>query len=126
MARNRDAAVSADNRGVVRRKAAILPGGRATFVSSAPAARIARAIRAAGAPARVSNSAGGFVCNHLYYLGGCFLAEERPAVPFIFLHVPAAPGQAVAFAGAPTLTAQDAGRAMRVAIAIMVEAVAAW
>ena len=119
-ARNRDDALAPDNRGIVRgRGGAIVSGGRETFVSSAPVARIARAIRAAGLPARVSNSAGGFVCNHLYYLGGRFLAEDRPSVPFAFLHVPAAPGQAAALAGAPQLETDDAARAIRIAIETM-------
>jgi pyroglutamyl-peptidase len=117
-ARNRDDAAAADNRGIVRRGVAAIPDAPELFVTSAPVERIARAIRAAGLPAHVSNNAGGFVCNHLYFRAGRFLEERDAAARFVFLHVPVTPLQAAKSGSAP-MTSEEVVRALRIAIETM-------
>ena len=45
----------------------IAPDGPAAHFATLPVKAMVAAIRAAGVPAEVSNSAGTFVCNHLMY-----------------------------------------------------------
>ena len=120
-ARNLDDANAPDNAGALRRAVRIAEGGPERLETRASVQAIARAIRAAGIPARVSTDAGGFVCNHLYfgalrYLGGL----DRP-VPAIFLHLPATPEQTPAGASAKRLTPANGADALRAAASAMVD-----
>ena len=83
-ARNVANATTPDNRGVVRGAAAPDPGPE-RLEATVPVGEIARAIRGAGVPARVSTNAGDYVCNHLYYGALAFLcAASRPGRPRCF------------------------------------------
>jgi pyroglutamyl-peptidase len=62
----RDAKI-ADNAGVFHSGQPIDPEGDAAYFSTLPVEKMAAAIRAAGIPASVSNTAGTYVCNHLMY-----------------------------------------------------------
>ena len=83
-----------DNAGFQPREEPVLPGAPAAYFVRLPVAALAQAIRAAGVPARVSNSAGLFVCNALL----CRLLHEiethYPQMRGGFLHVPCLPEQA--------------------------------
>ena len=63
----------------------------AAYFSTVPVAAMAQAIRDAGVPGTVSNSAGAFVCNDTLYLLLHHFADTATRVGFI--HVPAAPHQ---------------------------------
>jgi pyroglutamyl-peptidase len=64
---NRDDARIADNAGRKPAGTPIVPGGPAAYRSTLPVEAIVRALRARGIPARVSPSAGRYVCNHVFY-----------------------------------------------------------
>ena len=117
VARNSAGAATPDNRGVAG--AAMKLGGPALLEATVSANDIARAIRAAGLPARVSTNAGDYVCNHLFYGGLRHLQKCAPATPTVFVHLPAAPGQSPRRANARRLATADAVRALQAAIAAM-------
>ncbi len=87
-----DAAIP-DNDGAKPMDVPIVPDGPAAYFATLPVKAMAEAIRAAGVPAGVSNTAGTFVCNHLMYSLLHILATERPGVRGGFMHVPYMPGQ---------------------------------
>ena len=66
----------------------ILPGGPAAYFSTLPIKPMAAAIRAAGVPAEISNTAGTFVCNSLFYQMRHYTETRCPEVPCGFIHVP--------------------------------------
>ncbi len=71
----------------------VIHGGTAAYVSTLPIKAIVSAIRSHDIPASVSNSAGTFVCNHVFY-GLMHELREKPAVRGGFIHVPFLPKQA--------------------------------
>ncbi|MFH8348921.1 pyroglutamyl-peptidase I [Streptomyces sp. NPDC018045] len=71
----------------------IVPGGPAAYFAALPVKACVAAVREAGVPASVSNTAGTFVCNHVFYDLMHLIATERPALRGGFVHVPYAPGQ---------------------------------
>ncbi|MEW1658107.1 MULTISPECIES: pyroglutamyl-peptidase I [unclassified Streptomyces] len=71
----------------------IVPGGPAAYFSTLPIKACVAAVRAAGLPASVSNTAGTFVCNHVFYGLAHLIATELPHVRGGFVHVPYAPEQ---------------------------------
>jgi pyroglutamyl-peptidase len=93
-----------DNAGNAHLKRPVVPGGPAAYPATAPADAMLRAVLARGLPAERSQSAGTFVCNHLFYgllhraaLAG---AAHRTA----FLHLPLLPEQVPAAPGRPEMS----------------------
>jgi pyroglutamyl-peptidase len=79
----------------------VVRGGPAAYFSTLPVKAIVAALRARGVPAAVSQTAGTFVCNHVFYGLQHALAGTR--VRSGFMHVPYLPEQAGAWPGAPSL-----------------------
>ncbi|MGA4881709.1 pyroglutamyl-peptidase I [Streptomyces lydicamycinicus] len=91
---------------------AIVPGGPAAYFSTLPIKACVAAVRAAGLPASVSNTAGTFVCNHVFYGLAHLIATELPGVRGGFVHVPYAPEQVVD-RSQPSLPSEAVTRALR-------------
>lgn len=79
-----------DNAGAVRRNAPLDPAGPDARLSRLPLEAIHEAILAAGIPARLSETAGLYLCNALMYR---LLGRLPPGVPGGFIHLPPLPGQ---------------------------------
>ncbi|MGA3770678.1 pyroglutamyl-peptidase I [Ralstonia solanacearum] len=94
----------------------VVADGPAAYFSSLPIKAIVHALRAAGVPAAVSQSAGTYNCNHLFYGLMHHIATRAPRMRGGFIHVPATPELAALHPGRPCLPldAQIAG--MRVAV----------
>lgn len=80
-----------DNDGVELRESPVDPDGPAAYFSTLPFLDIVDALRAAGVPADVSNTAGTYLCNGVAYGVLHALAREGRRVPTGFIHVPATP-----------------------------------
>jgi pyroglutamyl-peptidase len=91
---NLDEAEAADNEGVVSLERPIVAGAPAAYLSTLPVRAIVERLRGAGIPAKVSRTAGGYLCNHVFYGLMHLLATERPGTSGGFVHVPLLPEQA--------------------------------
>ena len=120
-ARNLDDAASPDNLGLVRQAVRISDRAPERLEAAAPVKAIAEAIRETGIRARVSRSAGGFVCNHLYFGALQYLRDKGRPTPAVFVHLPATPGQTPPAASTRRLTAAEAAKALSAAAAAMVD-----
>ena len=109
-----------DNAGAQPIDRPIVPGGPAAYFSTLPVKAMVAAIRQAGLPASLSNTAGTFVCNHLMYGVLHLLATRCPGVRGGFMHVPFAPQQ-VTDRPAPAMSVEDIARGITAAV----EAIAA-
>ena len=92
----------------------IVAGGPAAYFSTLPIKSIVRDLRAAGLPASVSQTAGTFVCNHVFY--GLMHATAGTPVRAGFIHIPYLPQQAAAHPGAASMALADMVRGLKVAI----------
>lgn len=83
----------------------VVPGAPAAYFSTLPIKAIVRDMRAAGFPASVSNTAGTFVCNHVFYALMHRLATrpELAAARGGFVHLPCLPEQAARLGGTPSM-----------------------
>lgn len=104
----RDARIP-DNAGNQPRGDFAVPEGPAAYFATVPVMAMEEAIRSAGLPATVSNSAGAFVCNDVLYTLLHRYAGTDVKVGFI--HVPYLPEQ-----GTPSLPLQDTVKALIAAI----------
>jgi pyroglutamyl-peptidase len=96
--------------------AAIVPGGPAAYFSTLPIKAIVRSLKAAGIPASVSQTAGTFVCNHVFY--GLMHRTTGSAVKAGFIHIPYLPEQAARHPGMASMALAEVVRGLKVAIEV--------
>ncbi len=100
---NVDDARIPDNAGAQPVDTPVVAGGPAAYFSSLPIKAIAARLRQHGIPVAVSQTAGTFVCNHLFY-GACSLRARRfRRMRAGFIHVPLGPEQATQYPGVPVM-----------------------
>ena len=113
---NVDDARIPDNAGAQPVDEPIVPGGPAAWFSTLPIKAMAAELDAAGVPASVSQTAGTFVCNHVFY--GLQQRLAGTGVRSGFIHVPLLPEQAARDPGKPVLTLEDQVRGVRLALQV--------
>lgn len=99
VALNVDDARIPDNAGQQPVDRPVVPGGPTAYLASLPIKRMVAAVRAAGVPASVSQTAGTFVCNHVFYAGAHWRATRAPGLRVGFVHLPPLPVQAARHPG---------------------------
>ena len=85
---NRMDAARPDNDGFQPVDAPVVPGGPKSYASALPVEAMTEAMRAAGVPADLSDSAGTYVCNCLMYALLHRTHTRGPKIPCGFLHLP--------------------------------------
>lgn len=125
---NVDDARIPDNAGAAPVDEPVVPGGPAAYFSTLPIKAMVAAMRAAAVPASVSQSAGTYVCNHVFYGLMHRLAQPAGAAATSggphgyaarggFMHLPLLPQQAAQRTGAnPSLPLELMVQGVRVAL----------
>jgi pyroglutamyl-peptidase len=116
VANNIDDAPIMDNRQQQLVDQPIVPGGPAAYFSTLPIKAIVQALRAAGLPASVSQTAGTFVCNHVFYGLMHAAASRKGSMRAGFIHIPYLPQQAAAHSGAASMSLADMTEGLRIAV----------
>jgi len=88
IARNRDESSRPDNDGVARGGAPILESGPAFLASSLPLTELAIRLERERVPVEWSDDAGGFLCNHVFYLACHAMAASGSGARCGLIHVP--------------------------------------
>lgn len=114
---NLDDARIPDNAGHQPVDRPIDPAGPTAHFARLPLKAMLAGLREAGIPAEVSQTAGTYVCNHVFY-GLMQALQTRPGVRGGFIHIPYAPEQAAGHPGAPSLPLDLVREALRLAAAI--------
>ncbi len=96
----------------------VVAGGPAAYFATLPIKAAVRALREAGLPAAVSNTAGAFVCNHVFYGLMHVAATRQLPVRGGFLHVPYLPSQATRVGGAPSMALDDIVRGIEIVLGV--------
>jgi len=89
------------------------------YFSTLPIRAIVDAISALGISAKVSYSAGTFICNEIFFTAQSFL--QGSTVISGFIHLPLATNQAAEFPGLATMSIEDQVAAIRAAIKVSVD-----
>jgi pyroglutamyl-peptidase len=130
---NLDDARIPDNAGAQPIDVAVIDGAPAAYFSSLPIKAIRHALRVAEIPCSISQTAGTFVCNHVFYGLMHRLAEIAGATATAisdrnnaldsgplrggFIHLPYLPAQATRIGAAPSMSLETAKRGVELAIA---------
>lgn len=94
----------------------IFADGDAAYFSNLPVKAMVQAIKDAGYPSSLSNSAGTYICNHVMYGILYYIHKEFPGVRGGFIHVPYAASQVVDKPNMPSMAIADITAALEAAI----------
>mgnify|MGYP003608412750 FL=1 len=118
---NLDDARIPDNEGNQPIDVEIKADGEPAYFSQHPVKAMVTAMKNAGLPASVSNTAGTFVCNHIMYQSLYLTHKEFPKAKAGFMHVPFLPEQVLERPGMPAMSLEDITRGIVAAIEAIVE-----
>ena len=96
----------------------VVADGPAAHFATLPIKACVAEMRKAGLPAAVSNTAGTFVCNHIFYALMDIAAGHPIPMRGGFLHVPYVPEQAARLGGAPSMALDDIVRGIEIILAV--------
>ena len=108
----------ADNAGVKLENQLLNEAAADGYFSTLPIRSIVEAISSLGISAKISYSAGAFICNEIFFTAQSALVGS--AVISGFIHLPLAPNQAAEFPGLPTMAIEDQVRAIQEAIKVSI------
>lgn len=118
---NVDDAKFPDNIGYQPIDTPIREGGQAAYFTTLPVKKMLDYLRANQIEARISNTAGTYVCNHVMY-HALFLAETRyPSMKAGFVHVPYIKAQVMEKENTPSMELSDMIRAVEFLIRYLEE-----
>ena len=116
---NIDDARIRDNAGLQPVDTPVVAGGPAAYFSNLPIKAMVRGMREQGVPASVSNTAGTFLCNHIFYALMHRLATRVVAgVRGGFIHVPVFPAHAAGHPGLMSMAQDTQVQGIREAIRV--------
>lgn len=116
---NVDDARIPDNAGARPIDTEIVAGGPAAYFTGLPIKAMLAALLDAGIPAEVSQTAGTYVCNHVFY--GLMHALRHRKLRGGFVHIPYSPEQAAHHPGAPSLPVETVSQGLRIALKVALE-----
>jgi pyroglutamyl-peptidase len=93
----------------------IVPGGPAAYFATLPIKAMLADLRTAGFPVAISQTAGTYVCNHVFY-GLMHALHDKPDIRGGFIHIPYAPEQAARHPEAPSMPVDTVIAALRIAV----------
>jgi pyroglutamyl-peptidase len=96
----------------------VIAGAPAAHFATLPIKACVAAMRKAGLPAAVSNTAGTFVCNHVFYALMDMAATHPIPMRGGFLHIPYVPAQAARFGGTPSMAIEDVVRGIEIILVV--------
>jgi pyroglutamyl-peptidase len=108
----------ADNAGVKMENQLLNETAADGYFSTLPIRSIVEAIYSLGISAKISYSAGAFICNEIFFTAQSAL--QGSSVISGFIHLPLAPNQAAEFPGLPTMAIEDQVRAIKAAIKVSI------
>lgn len=111
-----------DNAGVSLQGEPTAPDGPLAYETTLPVRAMVTEMRAGGIPAEISDTAGTFCCNHLFYGILHHLSVTGQAIPAGWIHLPHLPEVAALEhnLGAPSMSMATAAKGLRLAFAALV------
>ncbi|MEM5686238.1 pyroglutamyl-peptidase I [Bacillus cereus group sp. MYBK71-2] len=115
---NIDDARIADNEGNQPVDVPVVEEGPAAYWSTLPMKAIVKKLQEEGIPASVSQTAGTFVCNHLFYGLMHELEKHDTKMKGGFIHIPFLPEQASNYPGQPSMSLSTIRKGIELAVEV--------
>ncbi len=108
-----------DNSGHAPIDEPIIEGGADGYFTNMPIRKMVNALKGAGLPAEISNTAGAYLCNHVMYRVLHVVTERREDMLAGFIHIPASHELAVEHGRVPSWSHEDLKRAIVTCIEVL-------
>jgi len=108
-----------DNSGHAPVDERIIESGADGYFTNIPIRKMVDALKGAGLPAEISNTAGAYLCNHVMYRVLHFVNKQRPDMLAGFIHIPASHDLAVEHGRVPSWSHEDLKRAIITCIEVL-------
>lgn len=118
---NIDHATVSDNDGVCPQNTIISKSGANAYFSTLPISALVNVLKDNSIEAKVSNTAGTYVCNHLFYEVCRYTKRFNPSMQVGFVHLPYLPEQIVNKKDKPSLSLQQDIKAIEILIQQLVK-----
>jgi len=105
-----------DNAGVIRNEACIYENGPDAYFAKLPVRKIEQAVKEAGIPCSISNTAGLYVCNDVMYHLLYWMDKEFPKMRGGFIHVPYTTEQVLNKPNQPSMPLEMITKAIETAV----------
>ncbi|MGG1151235.1 pyroglutamyl-peptidase I [Bacillus wiedmannii] len=115
---NVDDARIADNEGNQPVDVPVVEEGPAAYWSTLPMKAIVKRLQKEGIPVSVSQTAGTFVCNHLFYGLMHELEKRDKKIKGGFIHIPFLPEQASNYPGQPSMSLSTISKGIELAVEV--------
>ncbi|CAM3935402.1 pyroglutamyl-peptidase I [Bacillus albus] len=115
---NVDDARIPDNEGIQPVDVSVVEEGPAAYWSTLPMKAIVKRVQEEGIPASVSQTAGTFVCNHLFYGLMHELVKRDKEIKGGFIHIPFLPEQASNYPGQPSMSLSTIRKGIELAVEV--------
>lgn len=115
---NVDDARIADNEGNQPVDVPVVEEGPAAYWSTLPMKAIVKRLQEEGIPASVSQTAGTFVCNHIFYGLMHELEKRDKKIKGGFIHIPFLPEQASNYPGQPSMSLSTIRKGIELAVEV--------
>ncbi|EAO53262.1 Pyrrolidone-carboxylate peptidase [Bacillus thuringiensis serovar israelensis ATCC 35646] len=99
-------------------RCAVAEEGPAAYWSTLPMKAIVKRLQEEGIPAFVSQTAGTFVCNHLFYGLMHELEKRDKKIKGGFIHIPFLPEQASKYPGQPSMSLSTIRKGIELAVEV--------
>lgn len=110
-----------DNEGNQPLDTPVVEGGPVGYWTTLPIKAIAQRLKEHGVPVTISQTAGTFVCNHLFYGLMHYIAEQKASIRGGFIHIPYLPEQAAQKAGQPSMAIETIVKGLQTTIEAAIE-----
>ncbi|HHY44704.1 MAG TPA: pyroglutamyl-peptidase I [Firmicutes bacterium] len=108
---------SKDNKGVIPAEREIIPGAPDGYFATLPAEEVVEAVRAEGIPAKLSLSAGAYLCNYAFFCASHLTKQGGGKTQVGFIHIPATPEMvAKRKTGVPSMELSRIKRAVEISL----------
>lgn len=110
-----------DNEGYQPTGEKIQIDGENAYFTQFPIKEEVKAIKDAGIPAKISNSAGTYVCNHVMYQVQYLRATTFPNIKAGFIHIPYLPSQVIDHPNVPSMSLEAIVKGLTIAIKAIID-----
>lgn len=110
-----------DNSGYAPVDEEIIEGGADGYFTTLPIRKMVEALKEEGLPAKISNTAGAYLCNHVMYRALHYANQQEKLVRAGFLHIPASHELAIEQKNMPSWSKEDLRRAVLICIEVLSE-----
>ncbi len=110
-----------DNNGYAPVDEEIIGGGADGYFTTLPIRKMVEALKEEGLPAKISNTAGAYLCNHVMYRALHYAKQQKRMIKSGFIHIPASHELAIEQKNIPSWSEEDLKKGVLICIEVLSE-----